>query len=291
MHQRCSRATAALLASRHRPRRPPATSSPSGSDAGNCLSTPCATFGRAYSQAAAGDVIVVGPGVYPARRRCRTAARRPLTFQGEPGNEVRQLHNHASNVTFDGLDVDAGGATPTGAAFESHAAPNVTFKNGRIGNVDRREGRAAGRLEQHGLDERRDRQRRPSTTSSRRATASTTSASTRCARADGPQLDVPRLRDDGHDDHARRSGGASPPLRRRDAREQRLRALRPTAATRAGTTTAFLVARRDGPARRTRGSSTTRSRTRSAASRPPRSAAPAACGRTTSAAAGTACRG
>ena len=50
--------------------------SPSGSDAGNCLSTPCATFARAYGQAAAGDVIVVGPGVYPARRRRRTAARR-----------------------------------------------------------------------------------------------------------------------------------------------------------------------------------------------------------------------
>ena len=26
--------------------------SPSGSDAGNCLSTPCATFARAYNQAA-----------------------------------------------------------------------------------------------------------------------------------------------------------------------------------------------------------------------------------------------
>ncbi len=50
--------------------------SPSGSDAGNCLATPCATLARAYNQAASGDVIVVGPGVYPGRQETRTAARR-----------------------------------------------------------------------------------------------------------------------------------------------------------------------------------------------------------------------
>jgi hypothetical protein len=108
--------------------------SPSGSDAGNCVSTPCATFGRAYNVAGEGDVIIVGPGVYPGRQETPDGGTKALTFKGESGNKVRQLHNHASNVTFDGIDADAGGGTPTWAVFENHA-PNVVFKNGRIGNV------------------------------------------------------------------------------------------------------------------------------------------------------------
>jgi hypothetical protein len=108
--------------------------SPSGSDSSNCISTPCASFARAYNQAASGDVIVVGPGVYPARQETPDGGTKSLTFKGEPGNKVRQLINNAANVTFDGLDVDAGGGTTTWAVFESHAE-NVTFKNGRIGNV------------------------------------------------------------------------------------------------------------------------------------------------------------
>ena len=61
-----------------------------------------------------------------------------VVFRGVAGNKVRKLDNHASNVTFDGLDVDANGGTPQGAVFENHADPqgrNVTFRNGRIGNV------------------------------------------------------------------------------------------------------------------------------------------------------------
>jgi hypothetical protein len=108
--------------------------SPSGSDAGNCSSTPCATFARAYNQAASGDVIVVGPGVYPGRQETPDGGTKSPTLRGEPGNKVRQLINNAANVTFDGLDVDAGGGTTTWAVFESHAE-NVTFRNGRIGNV------------------------------------------------------------------------------------------------------------------------------------------------------------
>jgi hypothetical protein len=108
--------------------------SPSGSDSSNCISTPCASFARAYNQAASGDVIVVGPGVYPARQETPDGGTKTLTFRGEPGNKVRQLINNAANVTFDGLDVDAGGGTTTWAVFESHAE-NVTLKNSRVGNV------------------------------------------------------------------------------------------------------------------------------------------------------------
>src|SRR4051794_31237017 len=34
-----------------------------------------------------------------------------MTFRGLAGNKVRQLLSDASNVTFDGLDIDANGAT------------------------------------------------------------------------------------------------------------------------------------------------------------------------------------
>jgi hypothetical protein len=117
--------------------------SPSGSDAGDCIGTPCATFGRAYNQAASGDVIVVGAGVYPGKQETPDGGTKTLTFQGEPGNKVRQLHNHAANVTFDGLDIDQNGGTPTGAAFENFGS-NVVFKNGRVGNVTDEKGALLG---------------------------------------------------------------------------------------------------------------------------------------------------
>ena len=59
-----------------------------------------------------------------------------MTFRGGSGVKVRELDNSASNVTFDGINVDANMATT--AAFENHGAPgadNVTFKNAAIGNV------------------------------------------------------------------------------------------------------------------------------------------------------------
>ena len=52
------------------------------------------------------------------------------------GNKIRQLVNDADNVTFDGLDLDAGARRrPYGAVFETGGNSGVTFKNGRIGNV------------------------------------------------------------------------------------------------------------------------------------------------------------
>src|ERR1700733_4217699 len=37
-----------------------------GTDAGNCVGSPCATLGYALSQAAAGDIIMIQPGTYMA---------------------------------------------------------------------------------------------------------------------------------------------------------------------------------------------------------------------------------
>ena len=58
-----------------------------------------------------------------------------MTFQGLPGNKIRQLVNDADNVTFDGLDLDAGGTTTTARCSRPAARSDVTFRNGRIGNV------------------------------------------------------------------------------------------------------------------------------------------------------------
>ena len=106
---------------------------PSGADGGDCLAAPCASFRYAYGQAAAGDVITVAAGSYGPQQVPQGS--KSVTFLGLPGNKIRQVVSDADNVTFDGLDLDAGGTTTTYAVFETGGASGVTFKNGRIGNV------------------------------------------------------------------------------------------------------------------------------------------------------------
>jgi hypothetical protein len=99
------------------------------------------SLASAYAAAGAGDVIVLGAGVYGAQTI--PAGSKAVTFRGAAGNKVRRLINHASDVTFDGLDVDANFATPDGAAFESDGS-GVTFANGSIGNVIDQKGALLG---------------------------------------------------------------------------------------------------------------------------------------------------
>jgi hypothetical protein len=101
-------------------------------DAATRQIAPGQSFADAYAAAGAADVIVVGAGVYGTQTI--PSAGKAVTFRGAAGNKVRRLVNHASNVTFDGIDVDANFTTPAGAAFESDGS-NVTFANGSIGNV------------------------------------------------------------------------------------------------------------------------------------------------------------
>ena len=103
---------------------------------------PGQSFASAYQAAASGDVIEVGPGVYGAQEV--PSGTKTVTFRGLNGNTIRKLDNHASNVTFDGLDLDANFGTPNGAVYENHGVPNVTFKNGRIGNVIDEKGALVG---------------------------------------------------------------------------------------------------------------------------------------------------
>ena len=81
--------------------------------------------------AAAGSVVSVAAGVYPAQTV--PSGSKAVTFRGVAGAKLRELDNHGANVTFDGLEVD--GNFAQNAGFENHGAANVTYKNGRIGNV------------------------------------------------------------------------------------------------------------------------------------------------------------
>jgi hypothetical protein len=61
------------------------------------------------------------------------AGTKAVTIRGASGTTFSELDNSASNVTLDGLNVDAHFSQTTG--FENHGADNVTFKNAMIGNI------------------------------------------------------------------------------------------------------------------------------------------------------------
>jgi hypothetical protein len=112
---------------------------PSGTGTGCTQASPCDTIREAYTVAQSGDTIKLAPGSYPAQGSFNTPATaiggsKQVTVLGGPGVRVRQIFSRAANVTFDGLDLDAGGSKTAGAVFEAYGA-NTVFKNGRIGNV------------------------------------------------------------------------------------------------------------------------------------------------------------
>ena len=55
-----------------------------------------------------------------------------MTFKGDAGAKQRHLDKRASNVVYDGIEVD--GAFATALTFHN-SGDNSTFRNGRIGNV------------------------------------------------------------------------------------------------------------------------------------------------------------
>jgi hypothetical protein len=118
---------------------------PGGANSGDCLSAPCASLEYAYGRSADGDVVRIEAGTYAAQ--VVPGGSKRVTFVGAPGNVIRKLDNNASNVTFDGLNLDAGGGTPSTAVLENHGEPggrNMTFMNGRIGNVVDQKGAVLG---------------------------------------------------------------------------------------------------------------------------------------------------
>jgi hypothetical protein len=104
----------------------------SGTDSGSCLSAPCASLSYAYGRASSGDVVNVAPGTYSPQSTPNGS--KSVSFKGGSGVVLRQMINDASNVSFDGISVDAGGVQTTNAAFEL-GGNNVTVKNASVGNV------------------------------------------------------------------------------------------------------------------------------------------------------------
>ena len=103
---------------------------PGAPDSGNCLGAPCGSFGYAYAQSAGGDLVRVAPGAYPPQ--VVPPGSKAVVFKGSGLPKLRQLDNAASNVVFDGLEVD--GAFAEALTFHN-SGDNSGFKNGRIGNV------------------------------------------------------------------------------------------------------------------------------------------------------------
>ena len=106
---------------------------PDGSDDADCTrAEPCRSMQRAYADAENGGVVRMGPGWYETQTLVEDE--KPVTFKGGPGVRLRQLISDASNVTFDGVEVDAGGVRPNMAAVELRGS-GATFKNAAVGNV------------------------------------------------------------------------------------------------------------------------------------------------------------
>ena len=103
---------------------------PGAPNAGSCLTSPCGSFGYVYGQSGAGDVVRVAPGSYPPQ--VVPAGTKAVVFRGTGLPKLRELDSAASNVVFDGLEVD--GAFVKQLAFHSNG-DNAAFRNGRIGNV------------------------------------------------------------------------------------------------------------------------------------------------------------
>jgi thrombospondin type 3 repeat protein len=116
-------------------------------DPGLIQVSPGANLTNVYNQAAPGSVIELGCGNYAAWDT-PDGATKQMTVRAGTRNCAKfpRLHAKSSNVTFDGIDIDAGGGVPSCAggecaAFEAWGGnTNITFKNGRIGHVGGQKG-------------------------------------------------------------------------------------------------------------------------------------------------------
>jgi hypothetical protein len=116
--------------------------------AGTVPVAPGGNLSGAYNQAQPGDVIELACGSY-GDWDTPDGGTKQVTVRAASRNcaKFTRLHAHSSNITFDGLDIDAGGGVPDCgdgggcAAFETWGdRTNITFKNGRIGNVGGQKG-------------------------------------------------------------------------------------------------------------------------------------------------------
>jgi hypothetical protein len=116
-------------------------------EAGTVPVAPGGNLSAAYNQAQPGDVIELACGSY-GDWDTPDGGSKQVTVRAATRNcaKFSRLHAKSSNITFDGLDVDAGGGVPECAggdcaAYETWGGnTNITFRNGRIGHVGGQKG-------------------------------------------------------------------------------------------------------------------------------------------------------
>jgi hypothetical protein len=89
------------------------------------------SLGAAYNAAAAGDTVLVSVGNYG--RQDIASGSKAVTFKGGPGVNVTELWVGASNLTFDGINVDAGKVRKR-TGLQMRGSGNI-FRNAEVGNV------------------------------------------------------------------------------------------------------------------------------------------------------------
>ena len=136
----------AAVAGRDRCRRPSTRAAPAA-EAATLPVAPGGNLPAAYNPAQSGDVIELACGSYGEWDQPDGGSKQ-VTVRAATRNcaKFSRLHAHSSNITFDGLDIDAGGGFRCAAALRVPRSRrgatnrNITFKNGRIGNVGGQKG-------------------------------------------------------------------------------------------------------------------------------------------------------
>ena len=97
---------------------------PTGSDTGNCQTTPCATLGYALTQAAASDIITLAPGTYTETGASNTvpATLSGLTIESTSGTPANTI---ITGAAADGLTVNANDVTVSGLTFNESGAAGI----------------------------------------------------------------------------------------------------------------------------------------------------------------------
>jgi hypothetical protein len=110
---------------------------PTGSDSSvSCgVAAPCKNINPAVQKSSTGDVVVVDNGISGDQTIQARAGATDILVRSRVGHQpvVRSMDNYEAGITFDNIDIDAGGDVVTG--FENHGVDGVTYRNSTIRNV------------------------------------------------------------------------------------------------------------------------------------------------------------
>ena len=93
-----------------------------GSDSGNCKSSPCKTLGYALTQARPNDKIVIGPGTYPESNNANVVGANltglKITSRGSAANTVIDATGNTNGILIQASGVSVTGLTVKNASLE-----------------------------------------------------------------------------------------------------------------------------------------------------------------------------